>query len=69
MKHGGHLVMSKKRTKPIIDTIPGYTEKQTQYIRGEITDNEVNGQFYRWLLISALNIHLLYIFFNTHHIM
>ncbi len=56
MKHGGHLVMSKKRTKPIIDTIPGYTEKQTKYLRGEITDNEVNGQFYRWLLISATKI-------------
>lgn len=48
--------MSRKRTKPIIDTIPGYTEKQTKYIRGEITDNEVDGKFYRWLLISATKV-------------
>ncbi len=28
--------MSRKRIKPIIDTISGYTEKQTKYIRDEI---------------------------------
>lgn len=47
--------MSRKRIKPIIETIPGYTEKQSQYLRGEISDSDVDGKFFRWLLKRAVN--------------
>lgn len=46
--------MSRKRIKPIIETIPGYTEKQSQYLRGEISDSDVNGKFFSWLLKRAV---------------
>lgn len=48
--------MSRKRVKPIIDIIPGYTAKQSQFLRGEITVDEVDGRFFRHLLNNAIAI-------------
>ena len=48
--------MSRKRIKPIIETIPGYTEQQSRYLRGEISKNELDGRFFRWLAIKAEKI-------------
>lgn len=48
--------MGRKRIKPIIETIPGYTEKQSRFLRGEVTPDEVDGRFYRLLLKSATAI-------------
>lgn len=48
--------MGRKRVKPVIETIPGYTEKQSQFLRGEVTPDEVDGRFYRLLLKSATAI-------------
>lgn len=48
--------MGRKRIKPNIEKIPGYTEKQSQFLRGEVTPDEVDGRFYRLLLKSATAI-------------
>lgn len=48
--------MSRKRIKPLIEKIPGYTEKQSQFIRGELDRSEVTGRFYRYLLDAARKI-------------
>lgn len=43
-------------SKPIIDIIPGYTAKQSQFLRGEITVDEVDGRFFKYLLKNATAI-------------
>jgi len=48
--------MGRKKAKSVIEKIPGYTEKQSQFLRGEITCDEVDGRFYRFLLKSATAI-------------
>lgn len=48
--------MSRKRIKPIIEVIPGYTAKQSQFLRGEITVDELDGRFFRKLLANAIAI-------------
>lgn len=45
--------MSRKRVKPIIEIIPGYTAKQSMFIRGELNSDDVDGRFFRRLLSSA----------------
>lgn len=37
--------MSRKRIKPIYDCIPGYTLKQSQFLRGELSVDEIDGHF------------------------
>lgn len=46
--------MSRKRTKTVIDIIPGYTAKQSQFIRGEIGVDELDGRFFRHFLKNAI---------------
>ena len=48
--------MSRKRTKPLIETIPGYTEKQSQFLRSEISKDKLDGRFFRYLAIHAEKI-------------
>lgn len=45
--------MARKRIKPIVDVIPGYTAKQSMFLRGEISIDEVDGRFFRFLLERA----------------
>lgn len=45
--------MGRKRNKPNYETIPGYTVKQSQYIRGEIGDDDVDSRFFSWFLKAA----------------
>lgn len=46
--------MSKRKSKPSIEIIPGYTAKQSQFIRGEITVDELDGRFFRYFLKNAI---------------
>ncbi len=46
--------MSRKKSKPSIEIIPGYTAKQSQFIRGEITVDELDGRFFRYFLKNAI---------------
>lgn len=48
--------MGRKRTKPIIEIIPGYTAKQSQFLKGKITVDEIDGRFLRHLLGHAEKI-------------
>ena len=45
--------MSRKRIKPVYECIPGYTVKQSQFLRGEITVDEIDGHFL-WMLRDRL---------------
>ena len=46
--------MSRKKSKPSIEIIPGYTAKQSQFIRGEVTVDELDGRFFRHFLKNAI---------------
>lgn len=49
--------MGRKHMKPVVDVVPGYTEKQSRIIRGETPHNMVNGRLaYQFLKrATALN--------------
>ena len=46
--------MSRRKSKPSVEIIPGYTAKQSQFIRGEITVDELDGRFFRCFLKNAI---------------
>ena len=46
--------MPRRKTKPSVEIIPGYTAKQSQFIRGEITVDELDGRFFRCFLKNAI---------------
>lgn len=46
--------MPRRKTKPSVEIIPGYTAKQSQFIRGEITVDELDGRFFRYFLKNAI---------------
>ncbi len=46
--------MGRKRIKPKVETIPGYTEKQSKFLRGEITVDDIDGKFVHWFLKRAI---------------
>ncbi len=50
------MIMGRKRIKPVYEVIPGYTKRQSQFLRGEITLDEVDGRFYKGLLKHAVAI-------------
>ena len=46
--------MPRRKTKSSVEIIPGYTAKQSQFIRGEITVDELDGRFFRCFLKNAI---------------